>query len=335
MAQQLQSSRAKRQMLRGAIAFIGASGAGKTLGALLVAYGMMKRKYPDMDEYELWGKIGVIDTEHERSLVYEGMMQQGITIGQFYHVNLTAPYTIQRFTQAFDILVNQDKVEVVIVDSTSHAWEGEGGVLDYQQQLGGRFQDWRDANKDAYNPFIKLITGEKHNVHVLNTMRAKQEYAMQPDDVGKMQVVKLGVKPVQRDSLEYEFQVVFNVGMDHKFQTSKDNSGLFEGKHEPLTPAHGAQLFDWLEAGVDIFAEKRAEAERLEQQRLGLIADIKKNAFEFDLNGWLQELLKHPYYQGQPLDNLSLVDLEKMRVGMQAKMEEAEKLKTTTNGGNE
>jgi len=122
--------RAKRQMLIGAIAVMGPSGSGKTLGSLLLALGMMREKYPDATDEEIWEKIGLVDTEHERSLVYEGMEYNGERIGQFWHYNLVAPYTIPRYEQAMDEL-KATGCEVIIIDSTSHDWEGEGGVLEY------------------------------------------------------------------------------------------------------------------------------------------------------------------------------------------------------------
>ena len=283
--------RAKRQKLRGAIALIGASGSGKTLGALLVAYGMMQEKYKGTD-IDPWEKIGLVDTEHERSLVYEGMKHQGVRIGQFWHYDLKVPYTVERYANAFSELKEQG-VEVIIVDSTSHAWEGEGGILDYQQQLGGRFQDWNEANKKAFAPLVRLFTGEMHDLHVLNTIRAKQEYAMQPSETGKMEVVKLGVKPVQRDSFEYEFQVVFNILMDHTARVSKDNSGLFEHLNTSLTPEHGKQLYDWLEAGVDIFAEREAEEAKREEERQVLVQDIRRIAAEHGLEEWVAKMENH------------------------------------------
>src|SRR6185312_9738988 len=115
-------SRAKRQQLIGAIGIMGPSGAGKTLGGLLMAYGMMKEKYPEATDEELWAKVGLVDTEHERALIYESMGHHGITIGQFWHYNLTKPYDLKNFTKAMTDLKNAG-VEVIIVDSTTHAWE--------------------------------------------------------------------------------------------------------------------------------------------------------------------------------------------------------------------
>lgn len=315
--------KAKRQQLIGAIALVGPSGAGKTLGALLLAYGMMKEKYPEASEEDVWNKVGLVDTEHERALIYEAMQHQGVKIGQFWHYDLKAPYSLQRFTQAFDEL-KAEGVEVIITDSTSHAWEGTGGVMDYQQQLGGRFQDWMAANKDAYFPLVSLFTGEKHNLHVINTMRAKQEHAMQPDEVGKMQVVKLGVKPVQRDSFEYEFQVVFNVDMEHLASTSKDNSGLFEGKREKLTPEHGKLLQQWLGSGKDILAEREAEALKEEENRQALAKTVRKLEKDANLEVFVKTMEEHPAIKSS-VENMSLDRLKGLYAAMEQKIQELEK----------
>lgn len=256
--------KAKREKLVAAVLIAGPSGAGKTLGALLVAYGMMKEKYPNLSDEEIWDKIGLIDTEHERSLVYEGMEKQNVKIGQFLFIPLDAPYTVSRYDSAVKALKDAG-AEVVVIDSTSHAWENDGGLLDLQQSKGGNFQAWRDINP-IYNQFIAIATGEKYRVHTLSTARLKQEYAMEQSETGKLQVKKLGLKTVQRDSLEYEFQIVFNVDMDHVARTSKDNSGLFEERPGVLTPDHGKKLIQWLDKGIDV--KGKEEEDRLEFIRM-------------------------------------------------------------------
>lgn len=255
--------KAKREKLIAAVQLAGPSGAGKTLGALLMAYGMMKEKYPEALVADLWDKIALIDTEHERSLVYVGKQDDktyGVKIGEFLFVALEKPYTVSRYNQAVKA-AKAAGAEVVVIDSASHAWESEGGLLDLQQQKGGNFQAWRDINP-VYGDFVDLVIGVTHNIHTISTTRSKQEYAMEQSETGKLSVKKLGMKQVQRDSLEYEFQVVFNVDMDHKAQTSKDNSGLFEGVLAPITPDHGKKLIQWLEKGIDVKGEE--EKERLQ-----------------------------------------------------------------------
>jgi hypothetical protein len=226
-----------------------------------MAYGMMKAKYPESSEDAIWDKIGLVDTEHKRALVYEGRHDEStynVRIGQFWHYNLQKPYSLDHYKKAVKEIKNAG-AEVVVIDSLSHAWQGEGGILEYQQELGGRYQDWKQANKDAYFPLVSLAVGEMFDIHTINTIRSKQAHTMQTTETGKQEVVKLGLQPVQRDDFEYEFQIVFNTDMQHVARTTKDNSGLFEGKPNKITPEHGRRLFDWLEKGADVRAEEKAQ----------------------------------------------------------------------------
>lgn len=276
--------KAKRQQLIAAVLIAGPSGAGKTLGALLMAYGMMKEKHPEATDEQLWEKIGLIDTEHERSLVYESMEKNGVRIGEFLFLSLEAPYTVSRYDQAVKLL-KESGAEVIVIDSTSHAWEAEGGLLDLQQQKGGNFQAWREVNP-TYDHFIKLVVGEKYRIHTISTSRQKQEYAMSTTETGKLKVEKLGLKNVQRDSMEYEFQIVFNVDMEHIARTSKDNSGLFEEHPSKLGPEHGKKLIQWLEKGIDVKGEE-------EKQRLEFIEMTKETAlYSPETEALLQDLEK-------------------------------------------
>ena len=286
--------RAKRQKLRLAMQLIGPSGSGKTLGGLILAYGMMKEKYPEMDEFDLWGKIGLVDTEHERALIYEGMQFGTTTVGQFFHMDLQKPYSFESYKRSVDGLVKEG-VEVVIIDSASHAWEGEGGVLDLQQELGGKFQSWNDANKQAYNPLVSLLVGEMHGVHIISTVRAKQDYAMQKNEhTEKMEIAKLGLKPIQRDSLEYEMQIVLRIDMDHKFLASKDNSTLFKDQYGTIEQEHGANLYKWVEKGEDIFAERRAAEEAALQKRISRVEAMQAKVEEYGLQEWSEKMISHP-----------------------------------------
>lgn len=318
----IQLNVAEREKLFGAIMLQAPSGAGKTVGALILAFGIVKAKFPDMPEEEVWTKIGVVDTEHRRSLVNVNMLKGDLKIGKFLHVPLSAPYSVERVTYAVG-LVKQAGCEVCIIDSTSHIWEGSGGIQDYQQNLGGRFQDWRTANKDAYDPFVKLVTGQLHDMHIINTSRTKQEYAMSQGEDGRMGVQKLGMKPIQRDSLEYEFQIVFNINMDNIASVSKDNSGLFLGQEFKITTEQGRLIYEWLDEGKDIIAEREAEAARLEEQRLGLVTDIETQATNFELQDWLNGVIAHPFF-GKPLANLDYDKLVTIRQQLQIQMEAKE-----------
>jgi hypothetical protein len=312
--------KAKREKLLAAVQLAGPSGAGKTLSGLLIAYGMMKEKYPDLTEEQLWDKIGLVDTEHERSLIYEGKQDEktyGVKIGEFLFVPLEKPYTVNRYNEAVKAIKNAG-AEVVIVDSVSHAWEAEGGLLDLQQQKGGNFQAWRDINP-VYGQFVDLATGVTHKIHTICTARSKQEYAMEQSETGKLSVKKLGMKQVQRDSLEYEFQIVFNIDMDHTATTSKDNSGFFEGNPSKITPDHGKKLIQWLDKGIDVKGKE-------EEDRLNFISMIRQAEAEFNgpIAGKIAEIENK---MKRPIEELpyNLVQLAWTRVSDTIKQMEAEK----------
>ncbi|SDJ20676.1 AAA family ATPase [Natribacillus halophilus] len=265
----MEVKRAKRQKVKAAVAYIGASGSGKTLGMLLTAYGMMREKYPDMNDQEIWEKIGVVDTEHERATLYADMTIQGESIGQFLHVNLTAPFSADRYQEAINVLKQED-AEVVIIDSLSHAWENEGGFLDLQQKFGGNFQAWAKV-KPEIQKFVKSITA--NDVHILASMRTKQDYQVEESDTGKLRIRKMGLKPIQKDDLEYEFMTVFQIDQDHYAAATKDNSTMFEGQMEKITPDHGSKLYQWLEEGIDV---KQME----EESRQSMIHSLREKATE-------------------------------------------------------
>ena len=78
----------------------------------------------------------------------------------------------------------------------------------------------------------------------------KMEYAMEQNDKGKMQPVKIGLAPVQREDTEYEFDVVLNISRDHTAFPSKDTTFL-DTWTGIITPELGKSLKDWMDNGVE------------------------------------------------------------------------------------
>lgn len=218
----------------------GPSGAGKTVGALLLAAGIAKN----------WSKICVIDTEHGRAQFYGN--REDLGIGEFMYAELPPPFTVERYialAKEAEKIVGPDGV--IIIDSISHAWEGEGGVLDYkesvEQQIGkNSFTAWNDAGKKQ-NLLINTLLSL--NCHVIVTMRTKMAYAMEDNDKGKKVPVKLGLAPVQRENTEYEFDIVFNVARNHIASLSKDTTFL-DNWTGVITPELGTALKEWLSNGT-------------------------------------------------------------------------------------
>lgn len=115
-----------RQKSKLRMGLVGTSGSGKTLGALYIAYGITAD----------WSKIALIDTEHERGRFYANRTDLEIPTGTFLYQSLTAPYSPEKYiayVQEAAAAVGPDGV--IIVDSFSHAWDNEGGVLDIKNEI--------------------------------------------------------------------------------------------------------------------------------------------------------------------------------------------------------
>ncbi|MED1062888.1 AAA family ATPase [Bacillus licheniformis] len=260
-----QVTNAQREKEKAIVGFIGPSGSGKTAGALLVAYGMMREAYPDASDKEVWSKIGVVDTEHRRAKLYANLQFDDVRIGSFKHIDFTPPYTTERYQMALET-IKAAGAEVVIIDSLSHNWAGEGGIVEKHGGMqGNSFQNWGKLAPET-TKLIKTLT--QNDVHILATLRTKTEYVVEPNSEGKMAPRKVGTKPVQKDEMEYEFMLNFNIGIDHLAETSKDNTRMFEGSSFKLNPEVGRKLYQWLELGIDVKAEEEAE-------RIRLIDEIK------------------------------------------------------------
>jgi DNA polymerase III delta prime subunit len=253
MASDFEVEIAEREKLKAALAIIGPSGAGKTLGGLILAHGMMKAKYPDLEDDEVWLKVGLVDTEHERGKIYVNRSDLGVK--KFRYINFTEPYSPARYDMAVKAL-KKAGAEVVVIDSISHAWEGSGGLLDMQQQAGGTFSAWNKI-KPHIQSFIKTLT--QSDIHVISTIRTKIDYVIETSELGKQQIKKVGLKAIQKDDLEYEFQIVFQTDIDHTTKTSKDNSGMFEGKAFKISTEMGENIYRWLEEGIDVKEQERIQ----------------------------------------------------------------------------
>ena len=229
----------KKAKLR--LALTGVSGGGKTLGALFIAYGMTGD----------WSKVALIDTEHERARFYADRSDLGT--GSFLYAPFAPPYSPDRYKQLVQEaagLVGPDGV--VIVDSLSHAWNNEGGVLDIKEKIANQqgknsYTAWSEAGK-YQNDLINTILAV--DCHTIVTMRSKMEYAMQENDRGKMAPVKVGLAPIQREDTEYEFDIVLNIDRSHMATASKDTTFL-DKFGQVITPELGVQLKNWLSDGVE------------------------------------------------------------------------------------
>lgn len=221
----------KRAKLR--LAITGTAGSGKTYSSLLVAFG-------------LGGKIALIDTENGSGDLYS-------SLGDYDVGTISAPYTVQKYIAAIKE-AEQSGYDVIIIDSLSHAWSGEGGLLDQQSKIaansksGNSYTAWREATP-LHNKLIETIL--QSPCHIIATMRSKTEYVQSKNEYGKTEIKKVGLAPIQREGMDYEFTTVFELGVNHNVTISKDRTGLFDGQIFTVTKHTGEILLNWLNSGYD------------------------------------------------------------------------------------
>lgn len=227
----MQITKASRKKCFMKLGLSGASGFGKTYSGLLIAYGLTND----------WNKICVIDTENGSASLYSHL-------GEFNTIELHAPYSPERYIQAINACIDA-KMEVIIIDSISHEWDGKGGCLEIHQDLGGQFATWAKVTP-RHQAFVNAILTSK--CHIITTIRRKQDYELVKNDKGKNEPQKVGMKEVTREGFEYELTCNLELINDkHLAKASKDRTGLFMGQPEfVITTETGHMIKKWCDEGI-------------------------------------------------------------------------------------
>lgn len=226
--------KATRKKVKIKMAISAPTGFGKTYSSLLLAYGITGD----------WTKIAVIDSENESASLYSDL-------GEYYTIPMSPPYTVDKFCEAVKLCVDGG-IELIIVDSTYHYWHGKGGLLEYNQSLGGRYQDWAKTNP-LYQKWLDTIL--QTPAHFICTSRKKQAYEMVKVD-GKTTVEKKGMEDQIRDGFDYEMTIAFNIiSANHLTEAAKDRTRLFSNKPEfVITEETGKNILEWCESGENVEA---------------------------------------------------------------------------------
>lgn len=234
------------------IAICGPSGSGKTMTALRIAAALGDR-------------VAVIDTERGSSELYAGEENPDGGDLEFDVVDLRAAfgdYSVENYLKALDA-ARAAEYPVVVIDSGSHAWAGPGGVLDFvdakaaQSRSGNSYAAWR-AGTPLHNRFVDALLD--YPGHLIMTMRTKVEYVQEKDGRGKTQIRKVGLQPVQREGLDYEFTVVLDVDLDHRVTVGKTRCSAIADKSYVKAGADIAGVLrQWLDAGAPEDVARRAK----------------------------------------------------------------------------
>jgi len=171
--------------------------------------------------------------------------------GKTYSSLLIAKGLSDNWNKICVIDTEKAKMEVIILDSISHEWDGSGGVLDIHGSMAGNsFTNWNKITP-RHNAFVQKILQSK--CHIIATVRSKQDYVLVEKN-GKHVPEKVGLKGITREGMDYEFTVVLDLDINHHVSVSKDRTGLFTGKPTfKATVGTGRIIKDWCLSGVSIY----------------------------------------------------------------------------------
>lgn len=238
MSTELRKATRKQAKIRLGLSAV--SGGGKTYTSLLVGKGLAGGDL---------SKVALIDTENGSGDLYAHL-------GDYNVFTLEAPYTPERYIEAIKTCENAG-MEVIIVDSITHEWDGKGGILEISNSMAGNsYTNWAKLTP-RHQAFIDAILQSK--CHVITTVRRKQDYEMTTNNQGKLTPQKVGLKEVTREGFEYELTLNFEIDTKHNAVASKDRTGLFMGKPEFIPNEEtGRRILEWCNTGEEIKQEPTA-----------------------------------------------------------------------------
>lgn len=240
---------ATREASYARIALSGPSGSGKTYTALALATALSD-------------KVAVIDTERGSASKYVGLNSWKFDTVQ---PDSYSPLSLVDLLG----LAAGGEYGCVVIDSLSHYWMGVDGMLeqaDRRGKGGNNFAGWKEVRPEERRMIDALVA---YPGHVVVTMRSKTEYVVEENDRGKKVPRKVGLKPEQREGIEYEFDVVGDLDLDNTLTVVKSRIHTLAKAVIPMPGEELAtQIRDWLSDGaaVPTVAEYRKRALDMKSQ---------------------------------------------------------------------
>jgi hypothetical protein len=246
-------NKAARQKVFLKLAFTGPTGSVKTYSANLLAAGLADG-----------GKVALLDTENQSASLYADRFG-------FDVLDIFPPFIEGKFIDGIKGAV-QEGYRVLIIDSFSHAWQG---ILDFKAGLdargGNSYVNWNRAG-GKFNDVLAAVLQSK--IHLIACMRSKMEYVLEPDSKGRMTPRRVGLAPIMRDGIEFEFTTVFDGDLEHFVTVSKDRTGLFLDQRFQVTEETGRKLLDWLGSAPDKEPVIPVPVPSVQKQFADALADI-------------------------------------------------------------
>lgn len=227
--------KATKHQSKARIAIDGPSGSGKTYTALTAATALAAGS-----------RIAVIDTERGSASLYSDTFT--------FDVLELDSFSPETYTEAIHA-AERGGYAVIVIDSLSHAWDGEGGALDLadnaakRQKTPNSFTAWKEVTP-LHRRMVDALLGSP--VHIIATMRSKMEYVQEKDSTGRTVIRKIGLAPVQRAGIEYEFTLVGDMDLEHNLVITKSRCPALADavEHKPSMDFF-IKFYSWLNDGLE------------------------------------------------------------------------------------
>jgi hypothetical protein len=294
----------------------GPAGAGKTLSALRIARGLVGPT----------GKIALIDTEGAKANAYADTIENGYDIAQFQ-----SPFELDKLEDTLDEAIEAG-YQVVVIDSLSHFYAGEGGILqqveDESVRNGGNgMKAWAYVTPKV-NRFLEKLKAMP--IHVIVTLRSKTTYEISRNEKGKVSVQKLGLAPIWKgDSIDFEMDHMLKMTTDHRAIVDKTRLiGLTDKIFDKPDEKLGKQIKEYLSGGIvsPIEPEPAVEPEEQEeaadkihpkQQLLSQLEDLAQ-ATGRDITEWFPKIAAA--HNKEKIEDLTQVALKEVIKKVKDKM---------------
>jgi KaiC/GvpD/RAD55 family RecA-like ATPase len=231
--------KATKTQSRARIALIGPAGSGKTYTSLAIAT-------------NLGDRVAVVDTERGSASKYADEFEFDVVELESFHP--------ERYIEA--ITAASAEYDVLVIDSLSHAWMGKDGALEMVDRAaaasksGNSYTAWRNVTP-LHNQLVDAILQSR--CHIIATLRSKTEYVQEKDERGKTQIRKVGLAPIQRDGMDFEFDIVGDMDADNNLVITKTRCRPLTGKtfNKPGKPLADT-IKAWLTDGAPQIPDKVA-----------------------------------------------------------------------------
>lgn len=233
MTTNISFKKAVKSQSRLRLALCGPSGSGKTYTALKMAAEFAGPT----------GKVAVIDTERGSASKYADLWNFDVVeLGSFHPLEYCKAIVAAK-NAGYDVLV---------IDGLSPAWAGKDGALEQADtraaKTGNKFTAWADVTPMQNELVETMLTC---GMHLIATMRVKQDYVLETNDKGKVAPRKVGLGIIQRDGMDYEFDVLGYLTPDHVLSIDKSRCSQIDGKiYRNPGDEPARTLKAWLSDGV-------------------------------------------------------------------------------------